>query len=102
MEYWELGDTTVPTKQCFPLFIGKTGDVLMIDSPGDSFGLKLTMSVEQEEYIGSDTLSAGLKIRVHNQDEPPLVSSLGFAAMPGSHVFAAISKQRVGAKGYKA
>ena len=73
----------------------------MVDSPGDKFGLKLTMSVEQDEYIGSDTFSAGLKIRIHNQDEPPLVSSLGFAAMPGSHVFAAISKQRVRDRAYK-
>ena len=66
-----------------------------VSSPGNKFGLQLTMSVEQEEYMGHDTFSAGLKIRVHNQNDPPLVSNFGFAAMPGSHVFAAISRKRV-------
>ena len=75
--------------------LGKESEILRVNSAGDSFGLKLTMSVEQEEYLGHDTPSAGLKMRVHNQDELPFVSNLGFALMPGSHVFAAISKTRV-------
>ena len=56
------------------------------------------MSVEQHEYIGRLAFSAGLRIRIHDPDEPPLVSSLGFAVMPGSHVFASITKQRVSMK----
>lgn len=68
---------------------------MKVSSPGSRFGLQLTMSVEQEEYIGHDTYSAGLKVRVHHKDEPPLVSNLGFAAMPGAHVFAAISRTKV-------
>ena len=53
------------------------------------------MTVEQNEYVGHLSFSAGLRIRVHDPDEPPLVSSLGFAVMPGSHVFASIAKQKV-------
>ena len=66
-----------------------------VDSPGSNFGLHLRMSVEQAEYIGNLAFSAGLRIRIHDPDEPPLVSSLGFAVMPGSHVFASITRRRV-------
>ena len=77
------------------LFSGNETETLKVSSSGSRYGLKLTMSVEQEEYLGHDTFSAGLKIRVHHKDEPPLVNNLGFAAMPGAHVFAAISRTKV-------
>ena len=51
--------------------------------------------MEQSEYIGFLEFSAGLKIRIHDPDELPLVSGLGFAVMPGSHVYASITRQRV-------
>lgn len=66
-----------------------------MDGPGKNFGLHLRMSVEQDEYIGRISFSAGLRIRIHDPGEPALVSSLGFAVMPGSHVFASITRQRV-------
>ena len=66
-----------------------------VDGPGKHFGLHLRMSVDQHEYIGHISFSAGLRIRIHDPDEPPLVSSLGFAVMPGSHVYASITRQRV-------
>lgn len=89
--------TTILTDMgvCYTFNSGIEADILRVSSPGNTFGLKLIMSVEQEEYMGHDTFSAGLKIRLHNQNEPPLVGSLGFAAMPGAHVFAAISRTRI-------
>ena len=78
---------------CYPT--GKDMPIRKVNAPGKQFGLHLRMSVEQDEYVGHLAFSAGLRIRIHDQDEPPLVSSLGFAVMPGSHVFASISRQRV-------
>ncbi|XP_046846681.1 acid-sensing ion channel 4-A-like [Xenia sp. Carnegie-2017] len=65
-----------------------------VPAPGKRYGLYLRISVEQSEYIGFLELSAGLKIRIHDPDELPLVSGLGFAVMPGSHVYASITRQR--------
>ncbi|XP_046846673.1 acid-sensing ion channel 1-like isoform X2 [Xenia sp. Carnegie-2017] len=65
-----------------------------VTAPGKHSGLHLRISVEQSEYIGFLEFSAGLKIRIHDPDELPLVSGLGFAVMPGSHVYASITRQR--------
>ena len=67
----------------------------MASGPGDKYGLRLIMSVEQKEYNGRLSFSSGLRILVHNQSEPPLTRDFGFAVMPRSHVYAAISKHRV-------
>ena len=79
---------------CYTFNSGKNMTIRKVDSPGSNFGLHLRMSVEQAEYIGNLAFSAGLRIRIHDPDEPPLVSSLGFAVMPGSHVFASITRRR--------
>lgn len=80
---------------CYTFNSGKKGEILKVDGSGSNFGLKLTMSVEQEDYFGYDSFSAGLRIRIHDQGEPPLVRNLGIAVMPGSHVFAGILRQRM-------
>ncbi|KAL9964417.1 hypothetical protein ACROYT_G028058 [Oculina patagonica] len=41
------------------------------------------------------TFNSGLKILIHQQGTPPMVSQLGFAVSPGTSTFAAIRKQRV-------
>ncbi|XP_028407183.1 acid-sensing ion channel 4-A-like isoform X2 [Dendronephthya gigantea] len=79
---------------CYMFNSGKDTPIRKVNAPGKQFGLHLRMSVEQDEYVGHVAFSAGLRIRIHDPDEPPLVSSLGFAVMPGSHVFASISRQR--------
>lgn len=77
------------------VFAGENMTIRKVKGPGKYFGLHLRMSIEQDEYIGHLAFSAGLRVRIHDPDEPPLVSSLGFAVMPNSHVFASISRQRV-------
>ena len=62
---------------------------------GSPFGLSLTLNVDQNEYYGAVTSVAGLKILIHHQGTPPMVSQLGFAVGPGTSTFAAIRKQRV-------
>ena len=96
--YKIIAFTFLPNR--FSLFLaGKNNSaVRKAKGIGKHFGLHLKMSVEQHEYIGHLAFSAGLRVRIHDPDEPPLVSSLGFAVMPGSHVFASITKQRVSMK----
>ena len=74
---------------------GKNTTIRKVFGPGKHFGLHLRLSVEQDEYVGFLGFSAGLRVRIHDPDEPPLVSSLGFAVMPSSHVFASITRQKV-------
>ena len=37
----------------------------------------------------------GLKVRVHDQLHPPMMSELGFAVMPGKKSLVAIRKEKV-------
>ena len=54
------------------------------------------MDIEQDEYVGSLTPQAGLKVLIHDQNTPPLVETFGFAVSPGTSTFAAIRKHKVG------
>lgn len=62
---------------------------------GSNFGLSLSLNVQQQQYYGVMSYSAGLKILIHHQGTPPMVSQLGFAVGPGTSTFAAVQKQRV-------
>ncbi|XP_078381087.1 acid-sensing ion channel 1-like [Oculina patagonica] len=81
---------------CHTFNSGKNGErILKVKQAGSTFGLTLSLNVQQKEYYGVMATSAGLKILIHHQDTPPMVSQLGFAVGPGTSTFAAIRKQRV-------
>ncbi|KAL9964424.1 hypothetical protein ACROYT_G028066 [Oculina patagonica] len=81
---------------CHTFNSGKDGEpILKVKQAGSIFGLILSLNVQQKEYYGVMSYSAGLKILIHHQDTPPMVSQLGFAVGPGTSTFAAIRKQRV-------
>lgn len=66
-----------------------------VQNPGDDFGLTLTLSAEQDKYYGINSVIAGFKVHIHNQNEPPLVKENGFAVMPGTCTFVAVTKKKV-------
>ena len=77
-------------------FPGRDGQpILRVKQGGSNRGLHLILNVRQEEYYGTTSYVAGLKVLVHDQQTLPLVSQLGFAVSPGASTFAALKKLRV-------
>ena len=81
----------------FVIFLpGRDGQrLLRVKQAGSNRGLHLILNVRQEEYYGTTSYVAGLKVLIHDQQTLPLVSQLGFAVSPGTSTFAALKKLRV-------
>ena len=52
--------------------------------------LRLTLNIEQYEYMPGPHDAAGIKMLLHDRDEIPRVHALGQAIPPGSHVFVGV------------
>ena len=68
---------------------------LKVQRAGVDYGLRLQLSVQQDQYYGSLRDSSGFKVMVHEQEEPPLINELGFAIQPGTHTFCGLRKEVV-------
>ncbi|KAL9964428.1 hypothetical protein ACROYT_G028070 [Oculina patagonica] len=80
---------------CHTFNSGKDGQpILKVQQAGTDSGLHLILDVQQYDY-GATGFRAGLKILIHHQETPPIVSQLGFAVGPGTSTYAAIHEQRV-------
>ncbi|XP_077868068.1 acid-sensing ion channel 1-like [Saccoglossus kowalevskii] len=66
------------------------------DHVGAGNGLVMFLNVKQEEYTETafGNYAAGLKIYVHNKDEPPLIESQGHAITPGTLSYVDITQHR--------
>ncbi|KAL5014523.1 hypothetical protein ScPMuIL_008793 [Solemya velum] len=82
--------TTVLTDHgvCYT-FNGDTapGASLVVTSTGAEHGLKLTLNVEQYEYMPGPHDAAGVKLLTHSPKEFPRVHDLGIAIPTGNHAF---------------
>ena len=54
---------------------------------GIESGLRLTLNIEQYEYMPGPHDAAGVKILLHHPEEIPSVHGLGQAIAPGAHSF---------------
>ena len=54
---------------------------------GVESGLRLTLNIEQYEYMAGPHDAAGVKILLHDPEELPSVHGLGQAIAPGAHGF---------------
>ncbi|XP_064643335.1 uncharacterized protein LOC135497392 isoform X2 [Lineus longissimus] len=68
-------------------FNGDQAHPLYISDTGTEHGLRLTVNVEQYEYMHGPHDSAGLKVLLYDTDEVPLVYELGQAVATGTHTF---------------
>ena len=57
---------------------------------GTDHGLRLTINVEQYEYMHGPHDSAGLKILLYDPAEEPLVYELGQAVATGTHTYVGV------------
>ncbi|CAH1782868.1 unnamed protein product [Owenia fusiformis] len=51
--------------------------------PGPFYGLQLTFNIEQSEYIGKLTSTAGVRVQVHHQNVMPFPEDEGINIVPG-------------------
>ena len=65
-----------------------------ITNAGETYGLLLTLNVQMEDYL-PETEAVGVKILIHDQDEPIFVTEGGFALMPGRKAFVSVIKKQV-------
>ena len=66
-------------------------------STGVENGLRLTLNVEQYEYMPGPHDAAGLKMLLHDVRELPSVHGLGQAVATGTHGFAGVRFMQVSA-----
>ena len=66
-----------------------------IVSPGEKFGLAMTLNAEIDEYDSRLAEDVGFKVLVHEKNEHPLVEGNGFATMPGVSTFVAVKENKV-------
>lgn len=65
-----------------------------ISNAGETNGLLLTLNVQKKDY-DRETKSVGVKVLVHDQDEPIFITEGGFAIMPGSKALVSVTKRQV-------
>ncbi|XP_013398048.1 degenerin-like protein unc-105 [Lingula anatina] len=76
---------------CFIFNSGwNNSSILRATESGPNFGLSLTFNIEQSEYVGDLTQTAGVRVLVHDQDVMPFPEDQGFLAAPGEMTFVGI------------
>ena len=69
---------------CYTFNHGQRGDQIRYTSRfGSQYGLKLTLFIEQDEYIGLFSQEAGVRIAIHKPYAVPFPEDHGFDAQPG-------------------
>ncbi|XP_050416629.1 amiloride-sensitive sodium channel subunit beta isoform X2 [Patella vulgata] len=77
--------------RCF-VFNHNATDRLSADSTGTKGGLSFIASINQAGYLVSDSPAAGLKVSIHDPDEPPQTANYGILASPGASTSIGIRK----------
>ena len=65
-----------------------------ISSPGETSGLLLTLNVQTYDYR-SNAESIGVKVLIHDQNDPIFIKESGFAVMPGRKALVSVMKKQV-------
>jgi hypothetical protein len=65
-----------------------------LTNPGETNGLLLTLNVQTYEYQ-SRTESIGIKVLIHDQNDPIYIKEGGFAVMPGRKALVSVMKKQV-------
>lgn len=84
-----------PLGECYTFNSGSRKEVLQVNKTGIRHGLSVSLNVEQEQYIATPSLDAGVNVLVHPQSEPPLPLERGIAVPPGSNAVIGIMQRNV-------
>ncbi|KAJ8259336.1 hypothetical protein COCON_G00183480 [Conger conger] len=88
--------------KCYTFNSGKDGRPLLVTMKGGmGNGLEIMLDIQQDEYLpvwgetDETSFEAGIKVQIHNQDEPPFIDQLGFGVAPGFQTFVSCQEQRL-------
>ena len=62
---------------------------------GSQNGLRLLMNIEMYDHMNGPLSARGVKVLLHERDEPPLVKDLGMSLPAGSHALLGIKMEKV-------
>ncbi|CAB3979474.1 Acid-sensing ion channel 2 [Paramuricea clavata] len=65
-----------------------------LSSPGETNGLLLTLNVQTYDYR-SNAKGIGIKVLIHDQNDPIFIKESGFAVMPGRKALVSVIKKQV-------
>ena len=80
---------------CYTFNSGYNGHILRVNGTGTRHSLQLMLNIQQNEYISSANLDAGVKIAVHPQGEPGEPDENGIAVPPGRNAFISLRQKVV-------
>ncbi|XP_071950423.1 acid-sensing ion channel 1-like [Antedon mediterranea] len=83
---------------CYTFNSGESDNaILKVKQPGAGNGLQIMINILQDEYTETKdgNIEAGLKVLVHDQNEPPLIESKGISIPPGYHAFTSTKRIQV-------
>ncbi len=80
---------------CYTFNSGRHKPVLNVTGTGARQALTAFIDIQQDQYVASPALDAGLIVVVHPQSEPPLPLDLGIAVAPGTHAFISLTRRDV-------
>ena len=87
--------------KCYTFNGGKKIEPLKTLKGGMDNGLELMLDVQSNEYMpvwektDETATEMGFKIQIHEQNEPPLITELGFAISPGSQTLVTTKEQQI-------
>ncbi|KAJ3586060.1 hypothetical protein NHX12_012461 [Muraenolepis orangiensis] len=88
--------------KCYTFNAGGDGHPPLTTTKGGmGNGLELMLDIQQDEYlpVWGDTeetsFEAGVKVQIHNQEEPAFIDQLGFGVAPGFQTFVSCQEQRL-------
>ncbi|XP_052028988.1 acid-sensing ion channel 3 [Apodemus sylvaticus] len=88
--------------QCYTFNSGAHGaELLTTPKGGAGNGLEVMLDVQQEEYLPiwkdmeETPFEVGIRVQIHNQEEPPAIDQLGFGAAPGHQTFVSCQQQQL-------
>ena len=80
---------------------GLFSEIRNTSKTGKEFGLKLTLFLDKENYIGVLSQSSGAQIVVNSPDTPPMPESDSFVVSAGTATMVSVREERISRKGGK-
>ena len=84
---------------CYTFNSGRMANRPLLKSQGigTRYGLSLILNIEQDEYLDLPVAlsSAGVRVAIHPQNEPPVPEDLSIAIPPGRNMFIGIRQKNV-------
>ncbi|KAH9492245.1 Acid-sensing ion channel 3 [Bulinus truncatus] len=80
--------------RCYTFNAQRTDTVLGVHNIGSEKGVRFLINTEEYERMPLSSMSAGLRILIHEQSEYPLVKQLGQSVAPGNHAFISLKLKK--------